>query len=396
MLAYMETCLIGVRGLVTDANTGDPIDATVTVVGRDHNVYTDPDVGDYHRMIMPGTYALKFEAAGYDAVTISNVVVSSGDATRLDVQLGPSAQISYPNGGETLTAGVATDITWYGNPTAQFHVQYSDNYGQISSVADGFESGSLGPDYATGGNANWLVTSADAHAGSYSARGGTVDHYGETWMTRTVGGGTVSFWYRVSSEEDYDWFNFYVDGSRDIHVSGNGSWQYYSATLPAGTHELKWEYTKDVNTTNFNDTAYIDELTVSADQTTWQDVIALTPAGATSTAWTPPAAGSDYKVRIRAFYGAGAYGEWDESDATFTIDAAPVGCAGDANCDDVVNWRDIDYFVAAQNDNQTAWEAMFAPAAPSCPFGNNDVNNDGSVNWRDIDPLVALMNTNCP
>ncbi|MCK4342661.1 MAG: hypothetical protein KAY37_13165 [Phycisphaerae bacterium] len=71
-------------------------------------------------------------------------------------------------------------------------------------------------------------------------------------------------------------------------------------------------------------------------------------------------------------------------------------CLGDSNCDGVVNWRDIDFFVAAQNDNVTAWENMFDPPGPSCGFENNDVNKDGTVNWRDIDPFVAVMNKECP
>ncbi len=75
---------------------------------------------------------------------------------------------------------------------------------------------------------------------------------------------------------------------------------------------------------------------------------------------------------------------------------APVPCVGDANCDEVVNWRDIDYFVAAQNDNEAAWEDMFAPDPAGCPFSNNDINGDGTVNWRDIDPFVDLQNTTCP
>ncbi|MCK4342036.1 MAG: hypothetical protein KAY37_09975 [Phycisphaerae bacterium] len=75
---------------------------------------------------------------------------------------------------------------------------------------------------------------------------------------------------------------------------------------------------------------------------------------------------------------------------------APPVCPGDSNCDEAISWRDIDFFVAAMNDNVAAWEAMFAPGTPSCPFENNDVNGDGTVNWRDIDPFVALMNTTCP
>ena len=72
----------------------------------------------------------------------------------------------------------------------------------------------------------------------------------------------------------------------------------------------------------------------------------------------------------------------------------PPICRGDANCDDGINWRDIDYFVAAMSGEQS-WRNMFSPGTPSCPYDNNDLNDDDTVNWRDIDPLVALMNTVC-
>ncbi|MCK4341663.1 MAG: hypothetical protein KAY37_08070 [Phycisphaerae bacterium] len=75
---------------------------------------------------------------------------------------------------------------------------------------------------------------------------------------------------------------------------------------------------------------------------------------------------------------------------------SPPVCLGDSNCDETINWRDIDYLVAAMNDNVSAWEDMFLPGSPTCSFDNNDVNSDGTVNWRDIDPFVALMNTTCP
>lgn len=89
MLAYMELCLQGVRGLVTDMRTGTPLAATVRVVGRAHDVFTDPDVGDYHRMLLPGTYSLSISAPGYVTRTLPGVVVGAGAATRLDVALAP-------------------------------------------------------------------------------------------------------------------------------------------------------------------------------------------------------------------------------------------------------------------------------------------------------------------
>ena len=67
--------------------TGAPIDATIEVVGIDHEVFTDPDVGDYHRILLPGNYDLTFTADGYFSQTINSVAVGSGDANRVDVSM---------------------------------------------------------------------------------------------------------------------------------------------------------------------------------------------------------------------------------------------------------------------------------------------------------------------
>ena len=80
--------------------------------------------------------------------------------------------------------------------------------------------------------------------------------------------------------------------------------------------------------------------------------------------------------------------------ATVTV-SVPV-CRGDANCDHVVNWRDIDYFVAGLNDNQSSWQAHFPGGVPTCSYANVDANSDGHVNWRDIDPFVRVLNSTCP
>ncbi len=92
MMAYLEAVHIGVRGLVTDARTGAPLYAKVLVEGNSQPVFTDPDVGDYHRLLLPGPYTLHFSAPGYATRTMQEVTVSDGPATRLDIQLQPSSQ----------------------------------------------------------------------------------------------------------------------------------------------------------------------------------------------------------------------------------------------------------------------------------------------------------------
>jgi subtilisin-like proprotein convertase family protein len=90
MLAFFERVHEGVRGIVTDAQTVTPLAATIKVTGIDHEVYADPDVGDYHRMLLPGTYSIEISATGYITRIIQDVVVlPDGPATRLDVALEP-------------------------------------------------------------------------------------------------------------------------------------------------------------------------------------------------------------------------------------------------------------------------------------------------------------------
>ncbi len=384
MIAYMRTCLIGVRGVVTDAVTGQPLAATITVAGRDHEVYTDPDVGDYHRMLLPGTYDLHVEAAGYDPVTVTGVVVNSGDATRLDLALDPPPVVTYPNGGETLTAGTPIDVTWSGSATTSFQVQYTDNYGDMDTVADDFERASLGADYTTGGNRAWFITTGTYHSGSRSARAGDISNDEVSWMTRTVGGGEVSFWYRVSSESGYDFFDFYIDGSRQIHESGLGSWTYYQTTLSAGAHELKWEYVKDYSVSGGSDTVWIDALTVVADNTQWTDIIAQTAPGASSASWTPPAPGDAYKVRVRSAYGDG-FGVWDESDGVFSVQEGS-SLPGDIDGDCDVDLSDLSILLAAYGT--CSGDAGFDADA--------DLDGDECIALGDLSILLAHYGEVCP
>jgi carboxypeptidase D len=96
MLAYLERVHEGVRGIVTDLETGAPLAATIDVVGNEFSTYSDPDVGDYHRTLLPGTYSLEISATGYNTRVLEDVVVTPGPAVRYDAALEPLAVSLYP------------------------------------------------------------------------------------------------------------------------------------------------------------------------------------------------------------------------------------------------------------------------------------------------------------
>jgi hypothetical protein len=94
ILDWAEQTLYGIRGVVTDANSGLPMQAMVRLIGHDSDadssmVHTDPDVGDYHRMINPGTYDVEFSAPGYYPDTVYSVSVVDQQTARVDVSLTP-------------------------------------------------------------------------------------------------------------------------------------------------------------------------------------------------------------------------------------------------------------------------------------------------------------------
>jgi uncharacterized repeat protein (TIGR01451 family) len=113
MIWWMSRALTGVRGRVTDADTGAPLDAVVKVQGMDtpNSVRTDPQAGDYHRVIGPGTYTLLASAACYQDATAAVMVTANLSATVQNFSLLPAywtveGTVTEWGSGHPLTATV--------------------------------------------------------------------------------------------------------------------------------------------------------------------------------------------------------------------------------------------------------------------------------------------------
>jgi hypothetical protein len=59
-------------------------------------VFSDPDVGTYHRPLLPGIYTVIVSAYGYHNDTIRNVVVTDSGAARVDATLQLATDIAHP------------------------------------------------------------------------------------------------------------------------------------------------------------------------------------------------------------------------------------------------------------------------------------------------------------
>lgn len=77
MDAFCDVAIGGLRGVVTDADTGAPVWAAMWMAGNAFPSYTDPVQGDVHRLVKPGTYTLVFWAPGYVPQTLAGATVTS-------------------------------------------------------------------------------------------------------------------------------------------------------------------------------------------------------------------------------------------------------------------------------------------------------------------------------
>ncbi len=107
MLYIIEMADIGIRGIVTDSLTAEPLDATIRISEGGVPVYTDPSLGDYHRPLLPGTYNMRVESPGYISKETGPIQVYEGEAQRYYFQLVPA---------ELSTLEIAVEDSAEGSP----------------------------------------------------------------------------------------------------------------------------------------------------------------------------------------------------------------------------------------------------------------------------------------
>lgn len=128
-----------------------------------------------------------------------------------------------------------------------------------------FESGTFDEYAWTQSNRPWEITTGNPQHGTYCARSrSNLNNRSESRMTITWSSpidDSISFYYKVSSEEGYDKFHFYIDGSERMEASGQVGWTRVSYAVPAGQHIFAFSYSKDYSSYSGSDCAWIDNIT---------------------------------------------------------------------------------------------------------------------------------------
>ena len=137
----------------------------------------------------------------------------------------------------------------------------------IGYVLVNFETGAFDPTYWTNDSMHpWGIDfSSSSYDGSYCAKSGEIDHNENSQLTLSFTSseeGDISFYRRVSSENNYDFLSFYIDDQEQGKWSGELWWEEQTFSVPAGQHIYKWDYAKDYSVDNGSDCAWIDYITL--------------------------------------------------------------------------------------------------------------------------------------
>ncbi len=120
--------------------------------------------------------------------------------------------------------------------------------------------------WSTGGSSPWFATSVQAHDGRSAAQSGAIGNSQESWIQASVTGpARLTFWRKISSEADYDFLEFHIDGVlQPGRISGEVPWQKQTNNIASGTHTLRWRYLKDIADSAGADAAWLDEVILLA------------------------------------------------------------------------------------------------------------------------------------
>jgi hypothetical protein len=209
--------------------------------------------------------------------------VDVGDTVELSIATAGSAPMAYRwmrDGTNLVTDGgnvggaTTPELTLYNvlpSQAGNYSVIVSNAAGVISSgparitilpvvdLAEAVDAATLF--LTTSGDAPWIGHTTVTHDGTDAGRSSLLtDGQRSTMETMLSGPGTISFWWKVSSETNADILTFSVNGVPQESISGEEDWQVVSVGLPQGTQHLEWTYLKNGFVAMGADRGWVDQM----------------------------------------------------------------------------------------------------------------------------------------
>ncbi|MGD9706748.1 MAG: peptidylprolyl isomerase [Candidatus Delongbacteria bacterium] len=233
-------------------------------------VYSPPAEGVYLSGYIEKKTLVYNEMTGIDVSDLFAARDSSNVVVTLESNSNPSAVVAELVGGEYLTlysgssgAGIST-ITLKGT-SGEYSETFDITVNVIDPVlrVDDFETGDTSRFPWQTAAYGWSVTGTDPAEGVYCLQSDLIENSQSAEIfidTVYENNGEISFWYKVSSQEDYDYMEFWIDRIKKMVVSGETPWREITFPVLAGNRTFKWKYKKNVSGIAGEDCARLDRI----------------------------------------------------------------------------------------------------------------------------------------
>ncbi|MGJ8725469.1 MAG: Ig domain-containing protein [Roseibacillus sp.] len=221
-------------------------------------VVTPPTLSGLTSVVAPENQPLTYvpNVTGSSELTISAGTLPTGmslDETTGIISGTPTGSSSYPF---TLTAT---------NPGGEADLAITFEVVTPIPLPESVDATELS--FSTLGDSNWFGQASVTFDSSDAARSPYLVNNQSASMTTTVEGPiALSYRAKTSSEANYDFLKFYLDGQEQVGapaISGEIDWQLVTISIPVGTHTLRWSYEKDFSVSNGQDAAWVDDIQFS-------------------------------------------------------------------------------------------------------------------------------------
>ncbi|MBU0743527.1 S8 family serine peptidase [bacterium] len=289
------------EGLVTDALGGTPLAGATVAASADGALtrYTTTDGNGFYHLDLPaGEWTVEAVSFAYATGQTSATVPLDGlGFANLALDLGPTVEVT----GQVLLPSVmgapGAEVRVVGRPVAPAVTDAAGDFVMTLPVGydyvflatldgylpkrkavridaavymafvldemgrEGFERGNLSfYPWVLSGEGDWAASVHAAHEGFWSAMSGPTADFKASTMSVELEfpDGEISFWYKVSSEEWYDYLLFYIDDELAGAWSGDVDWAQAVFAVAPGPHLYSWSYAKDGAVADGVDAAWID------------------------------------------------------------------------------------------------------------------------------------------
>ena len=231
-----------------------------SVVGNGDNI---PDAGETFKLVfkvrnqgssnIEGQFNMSSADGGISIVdpSVKSGILKFGQITEIPVQVKLSESVQS---GSLITVSALLDC----NP----YLVNKDFSFRVGKIRESFEASSFNVfPWINISSVPWIITSASSFDGTISARSGAIAHSNSSSLIiRTLYSrdDSLSFYYKVSSEPNYDFLAFRLNDAEILKKSGEIPWTKSTVGVKAGLNKLEWVYKKDNSVSQGADCAWLD------------------------------------------------------------------------------------------------------------------------------------------